>query len=127
MKPTYIIISILIVIIVTMSFFMKTTSDDAALKMQGIEVEKAQLMKEFSYFQKRYDSLERITGVLTDSIRPLIKTLSQREIELQNLKKRKLTNHVKIFPTDSALDAFYRARYPKSDAIHFFDSASDRK
>lgn len=127
MKPTYIIISILVVIIATMSFFMKTTSDDAALKIKGIEVEKAQLMKEFNYFQKRYDSLERITGVLTDSIRPLIKTLSQREIELQNLKKRKLTSHVKIFHTDSALDAFYRARYPKPDAIHYFDSASDRK
>lgn len=106
---------------------MKTTSDDAALKIHGIEVEKAQLMKEFSYFQKRYDSLERITAVLTDSIRPLIKTLSQREIELQNLKKRKLTSHVKIFPTDYALDSFYRARYPKPDAIHYFGSGSDRK
>ncbi len=127
MKPAYIIICILVVIIATMSFFMKTTSDDAALKIQGIEVEKAQLMKEFSYFQKRYDSLERITAVLTDSIRPLIKTLSQREIELQNLKKRKLTSHVKIFPTDSALDSFYRARYPQPDAIHYFGSGSDRK
>jgi len=110
-----------------MSFFMKTTSDDAAMKLKGIEVDKAQLMKEFSYFQNRYDSLERITSVLTDSIRPLIKTISQREIELHNLKKRKLTSHEKIFPTDSAMDAFYRARYPKSDAVYYTGSKSDRK
>lgn len=124
MKFTTVIILILVAVILIMSFFVKTESDRAALKMQKIETEKSHLMKEFSYIQNRYDSLALITADLTDSIRPLIKSLSQREIELNNLKKRK-TNHVKIFPTDTALDSFFRARYPRTD-IRVFDSASDR-
>jgi hypothetical protein len=126
MKFQTVLICILGVVIVAMSFFVKTVSDKNALKIERLETEKELLRIQFEKSRDITDSLERNTAALKQAIQKSKITIAEQEKSLQALKKRSKTYQYVEKYTDTRLDSFFRARYPRTD-VHFFDSASDRK
>ena len=122
MKFQTVLICILVVVVVAMSFFVKTVSDKSA----RLETQKELLRIQFEKSRHITDSLERNTAALKEAIQKSKLTIAEQEKSLQALKKRSKTYQYVEKYTDTRLDSFFRARYPRPD-VHFFDSASDRK
>jgi chromosome segregation ATPase len=101
-------------------------SDKNALKIERLETEKELLRIQFEKSRQITDSLERNTAALKEDIQKSKLTIAEQEKSLQALKKRSKTYQYVEKYTDTRLDSFFMARYPRTD-VHFFDSASDRK
>ena len=126
MKFQTVLIYIMGAIIAVMVFFTKNLSDKSALKIERLETQKELLRIQFEKSRQITDSLERNTAALKEAIQKSKLTIAEQEKSLQALKKRSKTYQYVEKYTDTRLDSFFRARYPRTD-VHFFDSASDRK